>query len=251
MSAPAFVQVETSRDCGQQQQHPSPSEHPYASEYSCKVIIRSRLARTAWEKLCRAVVGNPVHMDVVLHKPGSPSARFCFSSYVNQMFEMCLMDEAQIMDPAMINQCMDITEEDYNRCMKFLLGLVEGRAKYDYMDALLLMPMAPKGIKRAAWFASTFKDILQDVEVDETDKTILTARSSTRVFCSQSVALMLRECLDPEGIHAPLVEKLKHLNSRLVSPKMVFECIHEDPFAVIISNKELRKLAMSSSGDGA
>lgn len=51
----------------------------------CKIIIRSRLAQTPWEKLCRAVVGEPVHMDVVLAKPQSSSQRFCFSSYMNQV----------------------------------------------------------------------------------------------------------------------------------------------------------------------
>lgn len=219
-------------------------------ELDCRIIVRSRLARTAWEKLCMAVVGNPVHMDVVLAEPHSSSARFCFSSYVNQEFEMCLMDASQVMDSAFINQSICITKKEYDSCMKFMMGLVESRAKYDYTDALLLMPMAPKGMRSAARFASLFKDILQDVEVDAENKML--EGSKKKVFCSQSVALMLRECLDPEGIHGPLVEKLALLNSRLVSPKMVFGCIQDHPFCEAMSNRELQRLGMGCCpSDGA
>ena len=110
----------------------------------CKVIIRSRHARTPWEKLCKLVVGDPVHMDIVLAKPQSSSARFCFSSYVNQEFEMCLMDRGLLFDESMANQCLDVTEEEYERCMAFVQCLVDRKTKYDYVDALVLMPMAPK-----------------------------------------------------------------------------------------------------------
>lgn len=42
-----------------------------------------------------------------------------------------------------------------------------------------------------------------------------------KVFCSQSVVLMLRYALDEEGRHAGLLQTLKSLNSKLVSPKQV------------------------------
>jgi hypothetical protein len=112
--------------------------------HTCKVIIRSRHARTPWEKICKMVVGDPVHMDIVLAKPNSSSARICFSSYVNQEFEMHPMDASLIFDESMVNQCLDITEDEYNACIRYMLELVQGGTKYDYMDALLLMPMAPK-----------------------------------------------------------------------------------------------------------
>ena len=113
-------------------------------EMSCKAIIRSHSACTGWEKFCKMVVGDPVHMDIVLVKPNSSSARFCFSAYMNQEFEMCLMDDAMIMDQSMINHCLDITDAEYERCMNFMQQLVHAKTKYDYVDAMLLMPMAPK-----------------------------------------------------------------------------------------------------------
>lgn len=63
-----------------------------------------------------------------------------------------------------------------------------------------------------------------------------------KVFCSQSVVLMLRNCLDPSGIHGGLVDSLKNLNSRLTSPKMVHDRLVAHPFTYDISNKELRML---------
>jgi hypothetical protein len=59
---------------------------------NCKVIVRSRHASSAWERFVRSVVGDPVHLDVVLVKEGSAGGRFCFSSYMNQKFEMVMMD---------------------------------------------------------------------------------------------------------------------------------------------------------------
>lgn len=217
----------------QHEQQQRQEEDDTEDALQCKAIIRSRSAQTTWEKLCRAVVDNPVHMDVVLAKPHSSSARFCFSSYVNQEFEMCLMDKAQIMDPSMINHSIDITEAEYDRCMKFMLQLVESGTRYAYVDALLLMPMAPKGSSTAPRFASAVSPILQDVA----------AVLPKKVFCSQSVVLMLRECLCPYGIHSDLVQRLERLNSRLVSPKMVFDIVKDHPFADVMSNVELLKLA--------
>ena len=58
----------------------------------CKVIVRSRHAHTPWEKLCKLVVGDPVHMDIVLAKPQSSSARFVLypSSYSDMITKFVL-----------------------------------------------------------------------------------------------------------------------------------------------------------------
>jgi hypothetical protein len=58
----------------------------------CKVVVRCRQASSQWEHFVKMIVGNPVHLDVVLAKEGSQGARFCYSSYMNQMFEMVMMD---------------------------------------------------------------------------------------------------------------------------------------------------------------
>lgn len=116
---------------------------PIAHLPSCKVIIRSRHACSTWEKFVKTVVGDPVHMDVVLVKEGSAGARFCFSSYMNQKFEMIMMDRGLVYDKNVSNMTLDITEDEHERCTRFMMTLVE-KASYDYFDAMVLMPMAPK-----------------------------------------------------------------------------------------------------------
>lgn len=114
-----------------------------SQQSKCKVVLRCRQARTPWECVVRAVVGEPVHVDTVLAREGSPSARFCFSSYMSQKFEMSMMSPSLLMDESMHNFALDVTEEEHERCTKFLTAL-DGKTAYSYFDAMVLMPMAPK-----------------------------------------------------------------------------------------------------------
>ena len=74
---------------------------------------------------------------------GSPSAKFCFSSYMNQKFEMAMMSHELLHDDSVYNIALDVTEEEQDMCTKFLTAL-NGKATYSYFDAMVLMPMAPK-----------------------------------------------------------------------------------------------------------
>ncbi len=128
---------------GESQESDSVCEALFGPASKCSVVIRSRHASTSWERLVRTVVGDPVHLDVVLVKEGSAGARFCFSSYMNQKFEMVMMDQGIVHDKNMSNMYLEITEEEHERCTRFMMSLVE-KASYDYLDAMLIMPMAPK-----------------------------------------------------------------------------------------------------------
>jgi hypothetical protein len=48
------------------------------------------------------------------------------------------------MDESMVNLCIDLTYEEFDKCWKFMQALEQNKTKYDYTDALLLMPLAPK-----------------------------------------------------------------------------------------------------------
>lgn len=48
-----------------------------------------------------------------------------------------------IHDKNMSNLALDLTEDEHSKCTKFLMSL-QGKASYDYFDAMVLMPMAPK-----------------------------------------------------------------------------------------------------------
>lgn len=59
----------------------------------------------------------------------------------------------------------------------------------------------------------------------EDDDTALQPEKIKKVFCSQSVVLMLRYALDAQGKHGALLENLTKLNSRLVSPKQIHDIL--------------------------
>jgi hypothetical protein len=107
------------------------------------LVVRCRHAKTPWEKVVRAVVGNPVHVDTVLAREGTAGGKFCFSSYMNHRFEMYMMNRDSIFDDSISNLSLSISEEEHEKCVKFLTCL-EGKASYSYFDALVLLPIAPK-----------------------------------------------------------------------------------------------------------
>jgi hypothetical protein len=182
-----------------------------AKEEGCKVIVRARHAGTPWERMVSFVVGNPVHLDVVLARDGCSAGKFCFSSYMGHRFEVAIMNERMIRDDSMSNVYMHVSEEEYERCMGFMMALVEKKARYDYFDAMVLMPMFPK----TGFFSSEVAKTL----VDDVDSR--SPEGIKKVFCSQSVILMLRHSLDPNGRHGSMLKQINEMNSKLVSPKQV------------------------------
>ena len=176
----------------------------------CRFILRCRQASTAWESLVRAVVGNPVHVDTVLSRPGSASAKFCFSSYMSQKFEMTMMKPCMVHDSSICNFALDISEEEHERCTHFLTAL-EGKASYSYFDAMVLMPMAPKPYDTCSTtvnqgpgrrlLSSVFNVLADDDEPRDPAKI-------KKVFCSQSVVLMLRYFVSTPESNNKLIEQI-------------------------------------------
>ena len=82
--------------------------------------------------------------------------------------------------------------------------------------------------------SSLFNALVEDADASRPE-------SIKKVFCSQSVVLMLRHSLDPDGRHSGLLQTLKSLNSKLVSPKQVHNIL-QDYGAAPMSNDELSTL---------
>ena len=93
---------------------------------------------------------------------------------------------------------------------------------------------------QAGWNKQSMCSAFFDTIADDLD--VCHPESIKKVFCSQSVVLMLKYALDPEGSHSGLLRKLRSLNSRLVSPKQVQDILREYG-ASEISNDELAHLS--------
>lgn len=215
----------------QQEEGDEPGADKKKQEPGCKVIIRARRAGTAWERMVSLVVGNPVHLDVVLARDGCSAGKFCFSSYMGQRFEVAIMNERMIQDDSMTNVYIPVSEEEYERCMGFMMALVEKKTRYDYFDAMVLMPMVPK---------SGFSSEVAGTLVEDVDSR--SPEAIKKVFCSQSVVLMLRHSLNPYGKHGNLLKQINEMNSKLVSPKQVMGLLSHWG-AQEMSNDELARLS--------
>ena len=172
----------------------------------CRFILRCRQAQTPWEGVVRAVVGNPVHVDTVLARPGSASAKFCFSSYMSQKFEMAIMKPCMVHDSSICNFALHITEEEHERCTHFLTAL-EGKASYSYFDAMVLMPMAPKPYDTCSTTVNQGPGrrlLLSMFNVLADDDGPSDPAKIKKIFCSQSVVLMLRWVFSEGQLHGYL-----------------------------------------------
>jgi hypothetical protein len=202
------------------------------------IVVRSVFARSRWERFCRRLVGDPVHMDTLLLGTKSPRAAICYSSYVNQKFEAVPISQVLVQDDSMKNHCLRVSQGEFQKCVSFMQALVDAETSYDYLDAMLLMPARIPSLLRS------------DVQPQQVPSS---------VFCSQSVVLMLRDCLDPDSRHGvctlplclqctiktstlmvdcfflqDLVTRLAGMNSRLSSPRDVYDAIvqHRETFSV-------------------
>lgn len=175
----------------------------------CRLILRFLGANTAYEKLVATLVSSPVHVDIVLDKPGTPSRRVCFSAYMNEKFSMTLMPKSMVHNKCYENYSVDMREDDFSRCSQYLAGMVD-RTPYNYSDAMLLLPSLPTN---SSFTETMVQDVQEGVE----------SRDLTSVYCSQAAVLMCRECVRSTPELQPLVSKLRTLNSRLTSPSQLLD----------------------------
>lgn len=105
----------------------------------CRLILRFLNPTSSYEMMVSKIVSSPVHVDIVLDKPGTPNRRVCFSAYMNEKFSMTLMPREMVHNDNYENYSVDISEEDFGRCSKYLSGMVD-KIPYNYSDAFLLMP---------------------------------------------------------------------------------------------------------------
>lgn len=242
----------------------------------CQAIFRFTKPRSAFDELAAKVAGIPVHVETVLSQPGTQCARFCFSSYMYNRFHMYMMNRDMIMDPSiMSNLALDISETELQRCTDFMRAL-EGKS-YNYFDAFVLVPvslLSKSSLLRWGSNGGEKKGRLLDTFAEDvghaTDqpqhrsaknlaeggassgnckpdgggsvKSGIDPKSIQKVFCSQSVVLMLRNALDPSGSNAELLGELQLLNSRTVSPKQVCDILLRHG-AKELENEELLSLA--------
>ena len=87
-----------------------------------------------------------------------------------------------------------------------------------------------------------FSTIFNAIVDDSDEKELKDPSKIKKIFCSQSIVLMLRYGLDPKGRHAALHQALHAVKSRLMSPKHVRDMLVAHG-AVDLENEQLAAMA--------
>lgn len=148
---------------------------------------------------------DPIHVDIVMHRAGTPSKMFAYSAYMNEPFSMNLMNPSMMRDPTFDNLSLDITVKEYDSCVRYLSKLVD-RARYNRSDAMFLLPIIPS--------KSSFSRVMVP-DVDASKPELIKS-----VYCSQAVVLLIRECLKGRQ-HVQYA--FDGINSRLTSPHDLYQ----------------------------
>jgi hypothetical protein len=169
----------------------------------CKFIIRFLKESSSYERIVSKIVGSPVHVDMIFHQPGTDNARFSYSAFMGEKFSMTLMSEEVSCSELYENIVFDISDKEHTNCISYVNKLLD-KTSYNYDDAMMMMPM----FQNHPGFTSVmFPDI------DSSNPVRI-----KRIFCSQAVVIVMRECL---GEGYPHENRIGKLNSRLVSPNML------------------------------
>lgn len=158
-----------------------------------------------WQRL---FVGPQIHVDTLIHAPGTQHKLISYTAYMYEKFSATLMGAELIENEDHTSIAIPIDQDECERIQHYLMALV-GNATYNYKDLALAMGLLGHGT-----FANTMCE-----DIDGTDPTKITS-----VYCSQAVVLLLRYCLNPES-NAELLHEINKLNSRHVTPHKLFETV--------------------------
>jgi hypothetical protein len=176
----------------------------------CKLIMRFRSPNTTYERFVSTVVGSPVHVDMVFHQPGTDGIKFSYSAFLGEKFSITLMPDEITCSELYENIVVAISDREHARCVSYVNKLID-KASYNYNDAMMWMPMFQAH--------PNFANVMCD-DIDSSDPSEI-----KKIYCSQAVVLVLRECLSAGNPFETVVEGV---NSRMVSPgtlhKMVCSC---------------------------
>lgn len=89
----------------------------------CKLALRFLKPTTLYERMVARIARSPVHVDIVVDKPGTSHKAVCYSAFMRERFSMTLMDQQCMSNPSYENRYMDISEDEADKCLAYLSKL--------------------------------------------------------------------------------------------------------------------------------
>jgi hypothetical protein len=160
-------------------------------------IAFEKSADSMLKKLVKTVAGPYVHTEMILSQLKPTIIHTAYAAYTNSNFCRVFENEMDYHDHTHDFLNIRVDEEELLRISKTCEACVETRIPYNTRDMVLsVLPFRNP----------TENDIFH----------------TPALFCSQSIVLILRSCLDANN---PIIETLSTVNSRTITPSQLYKIL--------------------------
>jgi hypothetical protein len=158
-------------------------------------IVFEKSADTLFKQMIKAIAGPYVHSEIIISQTHPSTIHTSYSAYMSENFSRTSQRDFWYEDKSHDFLSVRVSSEELRRISDTCEACVETRLPYNTKDMLMsIIPLRnPKE-----------KNIYQ----------------ATSLFCSQSIVLVLRSCLDAGH---PLQQSLASINSRTITPSHLYE----------------------------
>jgi hypothetical protein len=146
------------------------------------------------KKLVKALAGPYVHTEMIISQVQPSMVHTSYAAYMSENFSRTMQSDFWYEDQSHDFLSVRITSDELRRISDTCEACVATNVPYNTRDMVLsIIPLR-----------------------NPTEKNIYQAGS---LFCSQSIVLVLRSCLEP---HHPLQASLTSVNSRTITPSQLY-----------------------------
>ena len=167
------------------------------SHHNMLHIAFEKSADSMLKKLVKTVAGPYVHTEMVLSQLRPTIIHTAYAAYTNSTFCRVFESEMDYQDQTHDFLHVQVQEEELLKISKTCEACVETKIPYNTRDMVLsIFPFRNP----------TESDIFH----------------TNTLFCSQSIVLILRSCLDQNN---PIIETLSTVNSRTITPSQLYNLL--------------------------
>ena len=169
-------------------------------------IVFEKTADSFLKKIVRTLAGPYVHTELIVSQLHPSAVHTSYAAYMNENFSRTMQNSFWYEDQSHDFLSIRVSNDELRRISDTCEACVETKLPYNTSDMVLsIVPLR-----------------------NPTDRNIYQTRS---LFCSQSIVLVLRSCLDPDH---PVQQTLAPVNSRTVTPSHLYNLLrpHSTPACV-------------------
>ena len=149
------------------------------------------------KKVVKALAGPYVHTEIIISQKAPSTVNTSYAAYMSENFSRTMQSDFWYEDQSHDFLSVSVSDEELKRISDTCEACVETKIPYNTRDMMLsIIPLRCP-----------------------TEKNIFQAGS---LFCSQSIVLVLRSCLEPAH---PMQASLESINSRTITPSRLYSLL--------------------------